>query len=60
MIRELRYVNSRGDEIAFGGDSGPWHFGQLDIFDTEQAYRSTGGRVTSFGQEIRELSLAVF
>lgn len=59
MIRKLRYVNSRGDEIVFGGDSGPWGFGRMDIFDARQEYRSTGGRVTSFAGGIRELSMAV-
>lgn len=59
MIRELRYVNSRGDEVRFGGGSGPWRFGQLDIFDTEAQARTVGGAVTGFSHGVRELSLAV-
>lgn len=60
MIRRLRYVNSKGDEIEFGGSSGPWHYGRTDIFDIKLEHRSVGGRVTGFRAGIREMSLAVF
>lgn len=58
MIRNLRYVNSRGDEARFGGREGPWRFGQLNIFDTAPEYTSVGGTVTGFHSGIRAMSLA--
>ena len=33
MIRQVRYVNSRGDEILFAGQS-VWRFGEMDILIT--------------------------
>lgn len=60
MQYQLKYVNSKGDEIEFGGSSSPWRLGATDIFNIEQEYRSTGGRITSFRHGIRELSLTVW
>lgn len=60
MIRKLRYVNSRGDEVAFGGGSGPWHFGKLDIFNLSLERTEVGGSVAAFHPGVREMSLAVF
>ena len=57
MIDVIRYVNSIGEEIAFG--EGCWHYGATDIFDTSQAHRAIGGRITGFQRDIREMSLAV-
>lgn len=57
MIGAIRYVNSIGEEIAFG--EGCWHYGKTDIFDTSCAHRSIGGRITGFERNIREMSLTV-
>ncbi len=60
MIHELRYVNSKGDEITFGGDHAKWRFGETDIFDMSLSYTSIAGRITSFLPGIRTASLRVF
>lgn len=60
MIRKLRYVNSRGDEIVFGGKKAPWRFGATDIFNLSSEYSSTGGAITSFSRKIQDRSLLVF
>ncbi|MFR5092581.1 MAG: hypothetical protein ACLTDR_11770 [Adlercreutzia equolifaciens] len=57
MIGAIRYVNSIGEEIAFG--EGCWHYGKTDILDTSCAHRSIGGRITGFERNIREMSLTV-
>ncbi|MCI8305805.1 MAG: hypothetical protein HFJ69_04415 [Enterorhabdus sp.] len=57
MIDVIRYVNSIGEEIAFG--DGCWHYGETDIFDTSRAHRSIGGRITGFEEDIREMHLRV-
>lgn len=59
MIHELKYVNLRGDEVIFGGEKGPWHFGKTDIFDIEQDYDEVGGVIVDFDNGIKELSLLV-
>lgn len=69
MIREMRYVNSLGEEIAFGGKSAPdarrrlglqWHFGESDIFNVSQDYESVGDAITEFTTGIREFALTVY
>lgn len=60
MIREIRYENSRGDSITFGGDHGPWRFGATDIFSLEQSYKSIGNTITSFNRGIQKRTLQVF
>lgn len=60
MIRELRYVNGRGESVSFGGESSPWGFGATDIFDMSREYVATGGRITSFRSGVREMALHVF
>lgn len=60
MIRELKYVNSKGDEIIFGGDHSKWRFGETDIFDLSLSYTSIAGRIISFSPGIRTASLRVF
>ena len=58
MIDAIKYVNTLGEEIVFGG--GPWHFGDTDLLDTSAAHRSIGGRITGFDREISEMSLDVW
>ena len=49
MIREIKYINSLGEEIVFGGESsqeasernGEWHFGENDIFNVDLDYATT-------------------
>lgn len=60
MIREIVYVNSRGDAVTFGGDKSPWRFGAGDIFNLEQQYNSVGGVITSFTRPTQDRSLRVF
>ena len=57
MIRELKYVNSRGDEVVFSGQS-VWKFGETDIFNLSLDYNTVGNSITSFETTIREFSLA--
>lgn len=57
MIDVITYVSSIGERIEFG--RGCWHFGETDIFDTTQAHRSIGGRITGFEHDIREMGLTV-
>lgn len=59
MIRQLRYVNSRGQEISFLADKGPLLLGKTDIFDMERDYSAIGGTIVGFDAGIREASLAV-
>lgn len=59
MIRQLRYVNSRGREISFLADKGPLLLGKTDIFDMERDYSAIGGTIVGFDAGIREASLAV-
>lgn len=69
MIRKVRYVNSLGEEIIFGGESETdfnrrnglcWHFGETDIFNISQDYESVGDAITEFTVGIREFSLVVY
>lgn len=57
MIRELKYVNSRGDEVVFSGQS-VWKFSETDIFNLSLDYNTVGNSITSFETTIREFSLA--
>lgn len=56
MIRELKYVNSRGDEIVFSGAS-VWKFGETDIFNLSLDYNTVGNAITSFETNVREFTL---
>lgn len=60
MKVKMRYVGSKGDEIAFWGDRAPWQYGKSDLFNLKQSYRSVGGRVTDISCAIREIGLTVF
>lgn len=64
MIRTLRYVNSLGEEVSFGGDPEPggaeWHFGETDIFNVSLEYESVGDSITSFHSGVREFSLTAY
>lgn len=57
MIRQVRYVNSRGDEILFAGQS-VWRFGEMDIFNLSLDYNTVGNAITSFETNTREFSLS--
>lgn len=59
MIREIEYVNSRGESVRFGGDDAgnPWHFGVTDIFDIDLEYEELGGRIVGLSSSTRELGL---
>lgn len=57
MIHDVRYVNSRGDEMIFGGKKNVWRFGKTDIFNIDLDYEETGGTITSFGGGIKKLSM---
>ena len=60
MIHEMRYVNSRGDEIAFGGDRGVWRFGDTDLFDISAKHEEVGGVIVGFDAGITNSTLSVF
>lgn len=57
MIEEIKYVNSLGEEIAFGG--GPWHFGDTDLFDFEAEPVTVGGSIVGFERPMVKNSLTV-
>lgn len=54
----IAYENSLGERIAFG--EGCWHYADTDVFDTSQAHRSIGGRITGFDRGIAEMSMKVW
>lgn len=69
MIRQIKYVNSLGHSVEFGGESEPdanrraglvWHFGETDIFNISQDYESVGNAITAFTTGIREFSLVAY
>lgn len=69
MIRELKYVNSLGQSVVFGGESETdanrengieWHFGETDIFNISLDYESVGDSITAFSTGIREFALNAF
>lgn len=59
MIDELRYVNSLGDEVSFGGAPSAWGFGETDLLDASLDYASVGGVITSFSAGIQQRALRV-
>lgn len=60
MIHQMRYVNSRGDEIVFGGDQGRWRFGDTNLFDMSSKYEEVGGVIVGFDEGITTSTLSVF
>ena len=60
MIREIRYVNSLGAEVTFGGEAEHWGFGETDLLDFGMEYNEVGGRITSFTSGIAQKSLQVY
>lgn len=57
MIRELKYVNSMGEEVVFKGDLS-WKFNDTDIFNIALDYNTIGNSITSFESNTRKFSLA--
>lgn len=55
MFDTIRYVNSRGEEIALGG--GPWHYGATDLFDFEVAPVAIGSYIVDFEREMSTRTL---
>lgn len=69
MIREVKYVNSLGQSVTFGGESEAesnrqngieWHFGETDLFNISLDYESVGDSITAFTTGIREFALSAF
>ncbi|MBB3171806.1 hypothetical protein [Parvibacter caecicola] len=60
MKVKMRYVGSNGDEVVFWGRKAPFQYGRSNLFDLDQEYRSTGGRITGISRSIREIGLTVF
>lgn len=62
MIHKLKYINSLGEEIVFGGEicETPWRFGKTNLFDIELDYEQLGGRITSFDPGTREFDLRIW
>lgn len=60
VITQMRYVNSLGEEVSFGGGPSPWRFGQTDLLDASLDHRSVGGAITSFDAGIAKRSLRVY
>lgn len=59
-IETMRYVNTIGEEVVFGGRGNPLFYGDTDIFDLDMSYRTIGSSITSFDTGIREMSLMAY
>lgn len=65
MIKTLKYVNSRGESIVFGGktddgEDSPWHYGKNDLFSIDLDYNVVGGSITSFFTGVRRFDLKAY
>lgn len=65
MIKTLKYVNSLGESVVFGGETddgkrSPWHYGKNDLLSFDLDYDTVGGAITSFYSGVRKFDLRVF
>lgn len=53
----LRYVNSKGDAVEFGGSPRKLFWGETDLFGMSAEYQTIGGAVSSWNTPLREMGL---